>query len=241
MDFSECGRVSWSKPPRLAYDDVAKEVGSSYMSANAAYFRKHLGRQLGFLRRSCRSYDEGFPDEAIRIATVIRVLVHDTANCTSLLTHLNARTIKILDSGSPPVEPSSPGGRVFGFRFGMIRPTPLGGEFAPNLALDPGFIRFLVVADWWDQELISGLEGRTYTRRSIVLSAADKDGGAHVDRRLDADYEALAEDGSLATFYVQAPEGTIERGTRDVHLACLRQMGNELLHSPELLELADGT
>ena len=37
-------------------------------------FKEHLKRQLGFLERSCVSYDEGFHDEAIRIATLIKSL-----------------------------------------------------------------------------------------------------------------------------------------------------------------------
>src|SRR5258708_9428366 len=59
------------------------------------YFRQHLTKQLGFLARSCKSYDEGHIDEGIRIATVIRVLVHDTKNCVSLLKHLGATNINL--------------------------------------------------------------------------------------------------------------------------------------------------
>ena len=38
---------------------------------------KQLVRQLGFLRHSCELFDRGNQDEAIRIATCIRVLLHD--------------------------------------------------------------------------------------------------------------------------------------------------------------------
>jgi hypothetical protein len=48
-------------------------------------FRAHLKRQLGYLERSCASYDSGYKDEAIRIATIIRVLMHNTGATTSLL------------------------------------------------------------------------------------------------------------------------------------------------------------
>jgi hypothetical protein len=56
-------------------------------------FKAHLFRQLGFLWRSCQAYDEGYIDEAVRIATVIRVLIHDTQASTSLLKHLDAENI----------------------------------------------------------------------------------------------------------------------------------------------------
>jgi hypothetical protein len=38
----------------------------------------HLRRQLEYLRRSCELYDAGHLDEAVRLAMVIRVLIHDT-------------------------------------------------------------------------------------------------------------------------------------------------------------------
>jgi len=41
-------------------------------------FRKQLARQLQFLTHSCDLYDQEFLDEAIRIATIARVLLHHT-------------------------------------------------------------------------------------------------------------------------------------------------------------------
>lgn len=61
-------------------------------------FRNHLSKQLGFLGRSCEAYDAGYIDEAVRIATVIRVLVHDTNRSNSLLKHLGATTINLLST-----------------------------------------------------------------------------------------------------------------------------------------------
>jgi hypothetical protein len=58
-------------------------------------FKADLHRQFGFLKRSCESYDNGNLDEGIRIATVARVLIHDTRNSTSLLKHLGAQNIKL--------------------------------------------------------------------------------------------------------------------------------------------------
>ena len=56
-------------------------------------FKAHLAKQLRFLERSCKSYDAGFTDEAVRIATVIRVIIHQTGTSTPLLKHLGATTI----------------------------------------------------------------------------------------------------------------------------------------------------
>ena len=61
-------------------------------------YQQELKKQLGFHRRSCQWYDSGEVDEAIRIAVPIRTIIHDTRNSTSLLTHLNAKGIKLWSS-----------------------------------------------------------------------------------------------------------------------------------------------
>jgi hypothetical protein len=68
---------------------------------------KNLERQLGFLRRSCESYDAGYTDESVRIATTTRVLVHDTKRCISLLKHLGGLNIKLAGTVSVSNIPSS--------------------------------------------------------------------------------------------------------------------------------------
>jgi len=78
------------------------------------------------------------------------------------------------------------------------------------------------------------------TRRSIVLAAANKDGGAHVDSGLTAEYEALAQDGAIGSFRQDAHETQSDVPIVEAHLVALRQIGYELLHSPELSKLADG-
>ncbi|MCK0439193.1 hypothetical protein MUG78_06870 [Gordonia alkaliphila] len=41
-------------------------------------FRRLLSSHIGFLKRSCWLFDQGHEDEALRIATSLRVLFHDT-------------------------------------------------------------------------------------------------------------------------------------------------------------------
>ena len=61
-------------------------------------FKAQLRRQLQFLKASSAAFDAGFHDEAVRIATVVRLLVHQTKSSTSLLKHLNATTINLLST-----------------------------------------------------------------------------------------------------------------------------------------------
>jgi hypothetical protein len=58
--------------------------------------RTKLREQLGFIERSTRFFDEGHEEEALRLATTMRVLFHDTALSTSLLTHLSMRHTTVM-------------------------------------------------------------------------------------------------------------------------------------------------
>lgn len=64
----------------------------------------------------------------------------------------------------------------------------------PNLA--SGYSNPLSVDDWWNQ-LVLVSHPNQFTRRSIVLGAANMDGGAHVDLNLTKEYRALMVSGRL--------------------------------------------
>jgi hypothetical protein len=194
-------------------------------------FVEHLRRQLRFLERSCASYDAGNKDEAIRIATIIRVLVHNTKVSTSLLKHLNATTINLL---STTTEPSPQTVSFVGL--GMMRIGGGGSEYFPQLGDGPPINQFIPVSKWWDQ-VVMVLNRQRISRRDIVLAAANKDGGAHVDAKLSTEYEALASDGAVGSFVYQTQGQRVEAPIQNAHLVSLRQLGYELLHSPELARL----
>jgi hypothetical protein len=199
-------------------------------------FRTALSRQLHFLSASCRSFDEGFHDEAIRIAQCIRVLMHDTRNQRSLLRHLNSKSIMLTSSCLDIRRRIQPGQRALFFNgmalFGVVDGA---GIYQPKLA--NGFNYELSVEEWWQQSIFI-LDAQTWVSRSdVVLAAADKDGGAHVDARLTPEYERLIKGGDLGYFIDEHGNETPLDGN---HFVALRQMGWELLNSPALLALAVG-
>jgi hypothetical protein len=202
-------------------------------------FRKHLERQIGFLRRSCESYDLGHTDEGVRIATITRVLIHDTKNCTSLLKHLGGMNIKLASTVSVSDIPPS---RI-AMHMGMGRltlttgPAATGGTWKPSISSD-SIKTQLLVPEWWNQ--IAYILGKARcSRKDLVLTAADKDGGAHVDAKLTADYETLMTSGERGFFhYPTVGETGSFQPIMDAHLVYLRQIGHELLISPDLLALA---
>jgi hypothetical protein len=204
--------------------------------------RAALRRQLGFIRRSCESFDSGFHDEGIRIAQCVRILIHDTNRQTSVLTQLQAKVIKListcLDIESKTNDPNSLafGARMLNFNgMGRYHFGPEGISYFPKLG--DGMWRYeLPVAKWWTQTVFVLDATTTVSRMGVVLSAADKDGGAHVDPKLTPEYERLVIGGDLGCF-------THEDGTQipvsGHHYVALRQVGYEVLSSPELLALAD--
>jgi hypothetical protein len=145
-------------------------------------FEEALGTQIGFLETSAQLYDSGREEESLRLATTMRVIFHQTGSSTSLLTHMGLAGTKMLSSArghgdwkdylSQKIDLNSPR---------PITMTPMLGTSFTELPL----------AEWWDKEPIFVDKGTAYTRKKIILSLANKDGGAHVDKELEAYYEVL--------------------------------------------------
>lgn len=94
----------------------------------------------------------------------------------------------------------------------------------------------LSIAEWWEREVVFTYKGESYSREKIVCSAADKDGGAHVDAKLQEYYEYLCRGefgisitGNL-TFEGEPPfEQGVPQHAPNIHLTLLRQFGHEVL------------
>jgi hypothetical protein len=205
---------------------------ATVMSADT-YFQQHLTKQLGFLVRSCKSYDEGHIDEGIRIATVIRVLVHDTKNCVSLLKHLGATSIN-LASTVANVDASR---AVMFWGMGQFTMSQSNIAYRPNL--DENSIKISLPAIMWWNQIVYVYGSLKLSRKTIVLGAADKDGGAHVDAKLTPEYAALTRSGAIGSLVYEAHNFHVTVPIENAHLGYIRQMGHEILRSPELNKLAD--
>ena len=203
---------------------------------NNEFFRIHLRQQLGFLQSSCRSYDMGFHDEAIRIATVIRVLIYDSARSISLLRNLNATNINLFTTYWEPPE------KEYGYEIGyMFSMGVIGGGrragYRPNLEDFSSSSKTFPVDKWWNQIVFILNPKVKLSRKDIVLAAVNKDGGAHVDDNLTPEYEALMKE-VWGTIIIRKGDETYKQPVENMHLVAIRTMGNELLKSPELLEFA---
>jgi hypothetical protein len=188
-----------------------------------------LRQQLQFVRRSCDAFDASAEDESFRIAIALRIIFHDKGRSTSLLRHLGLEGTKMLSSSrglgdwkdflAHKLDLSS---------LQPIRMVPLLGDRFIELQLD----------EWWNNETVFIHDRVEYSRRLIILSAAEKDGGAHVDEELEHYYQVLCS-GEYAIgitgdlqFDGEAPfpQGVTLYPT-NAHLALIRQFAHEVLVS----------
>ncbi len=199
---------------------------------NDPRFAEKFREQLRFIARSADLYDRGAEDEALRLATSLRVVLHDTRASTSLFKHLGLTNSRMCSSARGygnwqdflseeiNLNSSEP-----------IRMRPLLGRQFVEIPL----------ARWWSGDPVFVYRSTDYTRRLVCLSAANKDGGAHVDSELEEYYETLA-----AGQYMVGITGSLEYGgqpppfpqgvtiyPRNAHLALIRQFAHEFLCSAE--------
>ena len=184
-----------------------------------------LAENQDFLERSAAGFDEGYEAEAKRLAVVLRVLLHDTRTSHSLLQQLGIKErMDFLDTAQPidPMNLLPTPGLV------MMRMTTSehgnSAEYVAKLgggATSPRQARF---AGWWGNPVMK-VDG-TWSRKELVLSLANQEGGAHVDPRLNERYEHLAKRNGLGW---RAVSGTsVEPFRGSAVAAAVRQIAYEV-------------
>lgn len=200
----------------------------SEISKSNEDIQKHIREQIAFLQSSANAYDNGFRGEAKRLAVATRILVHDTNKSQSLLAQLQLKHLPFYDT-STDYNPNN----LFsycGLAIVMISPTE-GGEFIPLCLAPPGMSsisspRQIQFDSWWKARIIIDQHRKEYTRRDLVLTVCDRDGGAHVDPKLDAAYLALTRDDTMGYKY---DIGHSTENVLGVELASVRQIAYEVL------------
>lgn len=196
-----------------------------------------IGKQLNFIVSSCRLYDEGRFEEAMRIAVAARVLFHNTQKTKAIIGgHHPAPNLKLLSTtmfkaGFPQVKSNF---------LGFIELFPSIGGFKPSLDTSDRNEN-IPWNEWWSQEPILALNRtqESITRRQLILVCANKDGGAHVDEVKPKEYERLDEGlGFQIRVKFRGKKEPQMVKLRYANLAALRQIGHEILFSEELTRLA---
>jgi hypothetical protein len=192
-----------------------------------AELRAQLKDQLAFIARSADAFDAGASEEAKRIATAVRVLVHDTRASTSLLRQLNLKGTLFRDT-AVPYNPANVIGSQSLVRMRLTAHP--GGKMAavyevPRDDRNPG--RFVAFDDWWNQVILADGTGMTLTRKDLILGLANQDGGAHVDPELESDYAAFAR-ANAGGWVVRQADGSTEP-LEVVERFSARQIAHEVL------------
>lgn len=187
----------------------------------------HLKEQLEFLKASAASFDAGFTGEAKRMAATTRVLLHQTANSHSLLAQLGMRQREFLNTALPynPRNLLSTHGLV-GLEFG-----PAEVSYYAHLDRNPQGTRLTNFKDWWEEIVIADREKRSFTRRSLVLTLSNKDGGAHIDPELDEAYSDLRKRNSIG--WLATHSGGMDLPVLGVELYSMRQIAHEVIRTLE--------
>jgi hypothetical protein len=214
-----------------------------------------LKQQHDFIYRSCWLYDNGYWDEAPRIATSVRVFLHDTRSSASLLGQLGvvnslefvntALTQAMIDKSKAELA------KEFGAEPGTLvvaGPIQAGLVMIGDVGFGPAFLPFLHGAaqhqkvkfgPWWTDKVIAHSQSTDrYSRRDVVTIMANQDGGAHVDPEIDATYMRLYNDNMGFWTAPLSPDGTfpefvdpatMESAIGNLAHATVRQIGYELL------------
>ena len=218
----------------------------------------HLRDQLGFLKNSSSAFDNGFEGEAKRLAATTRLLVHDTKLSASLLYHMGIKNkLKMLNTARPlnpknvfphqglivmkiqgapestttasinllgtkPVETQDPGHDAQRGT-ATYEPIILG---PPNPHRPPSWVSF---TRWWEEIVIKTTERTTFSRKQLVLAMANKDGGAHVDPKLNSDYANLTKFNSQG--WSIETDGIRTGPDNSIADASVRQIAHELEQS----------
>ncbi|WP_077369198.1 hypothetical protein [Anaerosalibacter sp. Marseille-P3206] len=196
-------------------------------------FMKHLKSQVKFIELSSKSYDEGFEDEAQRLATTIRVLFHDTNKSTSLLSHLKVKNnIYLLSSVTPYIPANlSPYLGLLSLKI----TSGISGEYEPSFYSDNHMPnKWLLFKDWWNEIVLDDKEN-LFSRKELILRVSNKDGGAHVDEELNESYANLTKSNSIGWKYTF--QNTSYDFNNNPAYACIRQISQEVLISFDWLNM----
>lgn len=185
---------------------------------------RQLSEQIDFLQTSANRYDQGHTIEAKRMAVTLRILLHDTKNCKSLLGQLNKKGIQFHDT---TIEDMS---NVTTSYCGLVMVSIGSGRTKYIAMLDDVPCKKMVDFDtWWNAIIFRDLEGHQISRKNLVVTMANQDGGAHVDPSINEEYSRLSKGKSLGRMYSVDGKKWFDMLSAD--LASVRQIAHEVLKS----------
>jgi hypothetical protein len=201
---------------------------SATVTRSRAQLVEALRQQFELLKAACLAYDQGDSLQSRNIALRLRVLLHGSGATLALMKVL--KHLRFPDTSTMSLPPNSHA------CIGMLRcviEQGVGATWVPLLEgwpegqprnPDRPFNR------WWSAISIPSSEGIGFSRCDLVTNMANRDGGAHVDLKLSASYDALTRDSLGFEIAFRGPGGQTDfmpvRG--NVAEATIRQIGQEV-------------
>lgn len=179
------------------------------------------------------------------MAATIRILVHDTKKSKSVLHQLGRKNVEFLDTALDP-KPDNPFFQS-GLTIVQAKVTRAGvseGKFIPRCHMPdaPHQPKMVSFGEWWGKVvLVEPRRGQRrrgkLTRKQLVLTLANKEGGAHVDPTLDGAYADITRRRSLGVY----PLGYgVAQPSGPPQFAAMRQITHEVVQTlssrPETLD-----
>lgn len=168
-----------------------------------------------------------FEDEALHLALVLRVLLHDTDQSHSLLGQLGMKNaIPFVDTANP-IDPSNllPTEGLL-----MLRLDPSGATYVAPLGDGPPerYERTKPFDLWWTGPVSKTSDGRFFTRFDyVVRMVANREGGAHLDPTPDPDFQDFVR-GNPFGWTWEGGEPSPRRPAGNEVLASIRQVAYEV-------------
>jgi len=194
---------------------------------------RKVQEQLEVLGILGQAFDTGKRVAGYPLATVIRVLVHDTPSSHALLAQLGElTTMSFIDTSSPFI----PGNllRAHGGLVMMRMTTGVGADWVPKMELPvppPGSEpRDVSFQDWWKGDVMRDTQETMWSRRRMVLTIANKEGGAHIDPQQPVDVRAIEEGNSMGWTYSDPINGNQPMSNGPL-MPSIRQIAHELEQS----------
>lgn len=184
--------------------------------------QRQYKKQLDQLQFLVNGYDAGHPEAAELIAVKLRVLLHETSNSHSLLKQLNRLGGKFISTTFPfdPENVSTYSGLVMGL---------VDGPKSRYIAMldEATCLHWLPFDEWWNQESVFVDDSKaTFTRKKLITTAANQDGGARVDPGLDEHYSRLSSGHSMGWVW---SFGGMSGPVTEAAAAAIRQIAHEVL------------
>lgn len=148
--------------------------------------------QLRFLKNSMHEFDNGDEVEAVRMATTLRVMFHNTEKSKSLYNQLGDSNVVFKTSGR-----YFPNNLLTSWVLMSIIVDGNGSRYIPIIEENSNNrVFYLDFEDWWN-EIIFDDKVNVFTRKDVVLYAANKEGGAHFDDKIPEKFSNLVKYNSL--------------------------------------------